>query len=260
MRIGVFDSGLGGLITLKGLVSLLPEYDYVYLGDVKYAPYGHKTKEEIIERTIKAVQFLFDQDCLMVILACNSSSVSSLEEVRSFFQDKYPDHRIFGAFGPMVKKIKGKIVGVLGAKRTIDSHVYKNTSLDLFPEVHVIERYAKNLATYIENGEVKEAQESVKKHIEDLREDGIDTLLLACTHYPILKSFIKEEFPTLYVLSPDKEIPEKLSQYLDSRTERASKLSKNSQQEFYLTEMNDLIPEKAKKWFGKEIEVKEVNI
>lgn len=260
MKIGVFDSGFGGLITLRAIAERLPQYDYVYLGDVAHGPYGNKTKQQIIDRTIKGVGFLFEQGCSLVVIACNSASAQALEEVRNFYSDTYPDRRIFGAVAPMLESIRGRVLGVLATQTTVDSHVYKNRCLDIHPDIHVVERAAPELATLIEEGKLEDAKRQIGEHVEVLRnEHHIDTLVLGCTHYPLLVDHIHSIDPTLWVISPDKILSKKLVEYLHSRPERVAELSADGQRSLFVTRRSSLISEKVKEWFDKA-EVQEVSI
>ena len=202
--IGVFDSGFGGLTILKNLQKVLPQYDYLYLGDNARAPYGSRSFETIFRYTLQAVRELFSRGCPLVILACNTASAKAL---RSIQQDvlpyEFPDKRVLGIVRPTAEEI-GKFshsghIGIFGTAGTVSSGSYLIEIKHFYPELQVTQHACPMWVPLVEYGERESegAKFFVKKDIDALlaEDPEIDTLLLACTHYPLLEGAIRAALP-----------------------------------------------------------------
>ncbi|MDE6010208.1 MAG: glutamate racemase, partial [Muribaculaceae bacterium] len=202
--IGIFDSGYGGLTILKEIRRRLPEYDYLYLGDNARAPYGTRSFDIVYEFTLQAVRHLFDAGCRLVILACNTASAKAL---RSIQQRQLPiidpSRRVLGVIIPTVEALGSMTrtghVGVVATPGTINSRSYSIETAKLFPDIMVTEVAAPMWVPLIENGEADSpgADYFVKKYCDRVLEEDpeIDTLLLGCTHYPLLLPKIRAYMP-----------------------------------------------------------------
>ncbi|HRD58822.1 MAG TPA: glutamate racemase, partial [Ferruginibacter sp.] len=202
--IGVFDSGYGGLTILKAIVNELPQYDYLYLGDNARAPYGPRSFEQVYEYTLQAVEWFFKQGCPLVILACNTASAKALRTIQQNNLEKLaPGKRVLGVIRPTSEVIgnfsKTGHIGVLGTKGTVLSESYLIEIEKFFPAIKVSQEACPMWVPLIENGEYQKpgADYFVKQHIENLlqKDDKIDTIVLACTHYPLLINKIKQFTP-----------------------------------------------------------------
>jgi len=202
--IGVFDSGYGGLTVLKSMVARLPQYDYVYLGDNARAPYGNRSFETVYHYTLQCVRWLFDQGCPLVILACNTASAKALRTIQ---QNDLPNiagsNRVLGVIRPTTEVIgnftrSGK-VGVLATRGTVLSGSYPIEIEKFFPDLAVYQQACPLWVPLIENNEHDKpgADYFVKEYLDQLQQQapGIDTVLLACTHYPLLKEKISRFLP-----------------------------------------------------------------
>ncbi len=238
MKIGFFDSGLGGLIALKAVAKALPQYDYEFYGDTANLPYGDKSEVEIFELTKAGIVHLFNRDCLLVIVACNTASAETLRRLQDgFLKDEYPTHRVLGVIIPTVEELVSvdiKHALLVATKRTVDSRKYE-VELDKLTKAPLITACATpELVPLIELGEHEAALRSLVSTIKARGE--VDGVILGCTHYSLLKDELRKEFPSLTVLSQDEIIPVKLADYLERHTEIKSKLTQGGTRNVYLTD------------------------
>jgi len=243
--IGVFDSGYGGLTVFKSIVKLLPQYDYVYLGDNSRAPYGNRSFKTIHEYTWECVQQMFELGCPLVILACNTASAKALRTIQQ--QDLQiidSAKRVLGVIRPTAEVIgnysQTKQIGVLGTKGTVQSGSYLLEIEKFFPDVKVYQQACPLWVPLIENGEYDKpgADYFVKQYLDRIlaQSPDIDTLLLACTHYPVLQEKIKAYLPqNIQVVSQGDIVAQSLVDYLQRHPEMEQRLTKNRQQHFCTT-------------------------
>jgi len=240
MNIGFFDSGLGGLLILKAVAKALPQYDYIYYGDTANVPFGDKTEAEIFTFTKNAVTELFKRDCLLVIVACNTSSAETLRKIQdTYLKEEYPDRRILGVIVPTVEEVieQGHRRAVLLAtKRTSESGKYERELKKLDETLELVTVATPELVPLIELHEDEAAIASAIKKIEAVAREG-DVVLLGCTHYVLLKAALREHFgSSLTIVSQDEVIPKKLSDYLLRHPEITSRLTSTGKREITLTE------------------------
>lgn len=231
MRIGVFDSGLGGLFLMKPVVELLPQYDYVYLGDTKNLPYGDKSQDEIYRLTKRAVEFLMARGCAIVLLFCNTASAMALRRLQQ------EGHRALGIIIPTVEEVRGNRIGVLATQGTTDSKKYEIEIKKLLPHARVTSQAAPKLVPMIESGELNILPYAriFNQYLEPLLVERIDTLILGCTHYVILKNLARQLVPGVRVIFQDELIADKVRAYLQKHPEIESKLSRNGGREYLVT-------------------------
>lgn len=238
MKIGFFDSGLGGLTVLKTVRGLLPQYDYLYYGDTANLPYGDKSRAEILEFTRKAIEYLFENDVLIVIVACNTASAEALRILQdTILTGKYAERKLLGVIIPTVEALvenNVKSALLIGTLRTIQSEKYAKEIDKLATRINLSSHATPHLVPYIETGNIEGAEEKVKSIIDSKRGE-MDTVVLGCTHYTVLKDFIRKEYPDLKVLSQDEIIPKKFLEYLERHIEIQTKLSQNRTLEIVLT-------------------------
>ncbi len=244
--IGVFDSGYGGLTIFRELRRLLPQYDYLYLGDNARAPYGSRSFEVIYRYTLEAVRELFSRGCPLVILACNTASAKALRTIQ---QKDLPGidatRRVLGVIRPTVE-ILDKVsesghIGVLGTPGTVASNSYVMETNKLFPEMHVTQQACPLWVPIVENSEAEGdgADYFVKKYIDALmsKDADIDTFVLACTHYPLLIDKIRQYAPEgIRILEQGQLVAESLKDYLRRHPEMDIRLSKGGKAEFLTSE------------------------
>lgn len=251
--IGVFDSGYGGLTILKEILKELPEYDYIYLGDNARAPYGNRSFGLVYDFTLQAVRHLFDSGCPLVILACNTASAKALRSIQQRDLPRIaPDRRVLGVIRPTVERL-GSItgtgnIGIFGTPGTILSESYNLEIAKLYPEFISVGHACPMWVPLVENGEAASegADFFVKKEIDALiaENEKIDTIILGCTHYPLLLDKIKKYTPEgVTLLSQGEIVADSLKDYLRRHPEIEGKLAREGQVKYQTTEQ----PEKFNK-------------
>ena len=237
MKIGFFDSGLGGLLVLKAVAKELSQYDYEYYGDTKHLPYGDRTEEEIYELTKIGVEHLFTKDCSLVVIACNTASAETLRRLQEeFLPLEYPDRKILGVIVPVIEDViesDCKRVLMFATQRTVSSGKY-HLELGKRNEFDVkIEAIATpELVPLLEDGNIAGAYAITEALIDDrlLQGVAVDGIILGCTHYTLLASKIRKRFGNgVTVFSQTESIPMKLRTYLESHPEIETLLSKEEQ-------------------------------
>jgi len=261
--IGVFDSGYGGLTVLRELVNTLPQYDYLYLGDNARSPYGTRSFETVYRYTLQCVKWLLEQGCPLVILACNTASAKALRSIQqNDLQKLNPDARVLGVIRPTTEIIgqytKTNHIGILATKGTVQSGSYLIEIEKFFPGIHIEQEACPIWVPLVENNEHETggADYFVEKHLRNImsRDEKIDTLLLACTHYPLLKKKIEKFIPeNIRVVSQGEIVAESLRDYLERHPEIRQRLSTGSQRVFYTTDAPEDFDSKASLFFGEEI-------
>ncbi len=256
MKIGVFDSGLGGLFTMKSVVKSLPEYDYVYLGDTKRLPYGSRSHETIYEFLKEGVDFLFSKNCALIIVACNTASAEALRTLQQeYLPKKYPNKKVLGMIVPIVEECaQYKTVGLIGTSATIASGAYQKESARQGAKTKIVGLPTPLLVPIIENGETKWITPVLKEYIKKFANKKIEALILGCTHYAIIKKEIASLVPKkVTIISQDEIIPKKTKNYLIRHPEIAIELSRGKTREFFVTDITPTFQKTAKKWFGKGV-------
>lgn len=261
--IGVFDSGYGGLTILKELVNALPQYDYLYLGDNARAPYGTRSFETVYQYTLEAVEWFFEQGCELVILACNTASAKALRTIQQKDLSSHgPSKRVLGVIRPTAEVIgrfsESGQLGVLATKGTVISESYILEIAHFFPEMSVFQQACPMWVPLIENGEHEGAGADyfVKDSLDQLlkQSPAIDTILLACTHYPLLIPKISAMLPNnIQLIAQGEIVAQSLVHYLERHPAKAEKCSKNGQIRFCTTDSAADFDEKGAIFFGKSL-------
>lgn len=259
--IGVFDSGFGGLNILKEIVRLLPQYDYLYLGDTARTPYGTRSQEVIYKFTEQSVDFLFKRGCQLIILACNTASSEALAKIQQDYLPKhYSNRRVLGVLIPAaeqaVQKTKNNRVGVIATSGAVDSRAFVKEIKKIKPAIQVFQNPAPLLVPLVEEGEHNSAMTdlALAKYLKPLLQKNIDTLVLGCTHYGILEKKIKQIVgPNVAVISEGKVVAKKLADYLSRHPAIEQQLSRNSHLEFLTTDLTDKFQKLGSQFFGSNI-------
>lgn len=261
--IGVFDSGYGGLTILKEIVKQLPEYDYLYLGDNARAPYGPRSFDTVYQYTLQCVEWFFQQGCELVILACNTASAKALRTIQQKDLPKIDAHkRVLGVIRPSTEIIGNYshtgAVGILGTTGTVLSDSYPIEIHQFFPDIAVFQQACPMWVPLIENREFDSegADYFVKKYLDELlaQSPKIDTILLACTHYPLLIDKIKQYLPAGITLVAQGEIVAKsLAQWLENHHDMENTISKSGYLQFFTTDSAADFDNHASLFFGKEV-------
>lgn len=261
--IGIFDSGYGGLTILSEIRKKIPDYDFLYLGDNARAPYGNRSFDIVYEYTLEAVKLLFSRGCHLVILACNTASAKALRTIQ---QQDLPfldsDKRVLGVIRPSTEEIgqltRSKHVGVLATEGTVQSKSYILELQKFAPEIVVNQHACPLWVPLIENN--KHFSEAGKKIIsEDVialltKDPKIDTIVLGCTHYPLVQEYLESIIsPEIKVVSQGEIVASKLEQYLLNHPELASKCSKKNQIHYLTTEDSKIFDENATRFLKSEV-------
>lgn len=266
--IGIFDSGYGGLTILKEIKSLLPQYDYLYLGDNARAPYGPRSFETVYQYTKECVEWLFAQDCELVILACNTASAKALRTIQqNDLKDALSNKRVLGVIRPTAEVIghytETKQVGVLGTTGTVKSASYLIEIGKHFPEITTWQQACPLWVPLVENNEYNNegGDYIIRKDIEKLlgQCDKIDTILLGCTHYPLLINTIKKYLPGgIKVISQGNIVAKSLQDYLLRHTDIEDRCSKNGIVELRTTDSPEDFDKHARAFYGEKIKSEHV--
>lgn len=268
--IGIFDSGYGGLTVLKEIVARLPQYDYLYLGDNARAPYGTRSFESIYQYTLECVKYLFGRSCPLVILACNTASAKALRNVQQIDLPVIgPKKRVLGIVRPTAEVIgkytKTGHVGILGTSGTVSSGSYVMEIKKTFPDLHVFQEACPMWVPVVENNEQESAgaEYFVKKHMDNIlcQSPEIDTILLGCTHYPLLLEQIKKFVPPrVTILTQGKIVAESLADYLNRHPEIEKQCARQGKHDFYTTDSTENFDAKATLFFGEEVRSKHLQL
>ncbi len=264
MKIGIFDSGLGGLVIGRTIIAALPDYDYLYLGDTLHVPYGKRSAETIFNLTKAAVEWLFAQECQLIIIACNTASATALRRLQQTYlpTSSYSDRRILGVVVPTLEQAidhGATKLGLIGTQHTIQSNVYGEELQKLNPAIEIVSQTTPLLVPLIENQGLKWVRPILEEYLVPLKKAGIENLILGCTHYPILKPFIHEIFGSDFpLLSQEEIIPPKLIDYLNRHPEYEHKLTKNAARQFYVTDLASHYHATASHLFDDEIVLEKV--
>ena len=268
--IGVFDSGYGGLTILDELTKLMPEYDFIYLGDNARAPYGTRSFDVIYQYTLQAVEKLFSMGCQLIILACNTASAKALRTIQQRDLPLIaPERRVLGVIRPCVEELgllsRTEHIGVLGTLGTVRSESYLMEIAKLHPNFTVSQESCPTWVPLVENREYDNegGRYFIKKHIESLlsKDEKIDSIILACTHYPILSEEIKSILPDHIQLIPQgKIVARSLKYYLNRHPEMDQVCSKAGEVKFYTTEFISDFEEKAGVFLKRKLKAEHITL
>lgn len=233
MRIGIFDSGLGGLLIAQSVRELMPEYDYVYFGDTLNVPYGNRSKQAVYAHTEKAIHYLMtEQKCTIVIIACNTATAHSARLLQRFYLPRaFPNNRVLGVIIPTLEKCierNDESIGMIATNSLIESAVYKEELFKLNPNINFHGHPAPLLVPMIENNGLEYIDYVLEDYLKPLIDNNINSLILGCTHYSIIKDKIHKKIgKDIQIISQDVIIPSKLHDYLNRRSEIRNTLTRH---------------------------------
>ncbi len=269
-KIGVFDSGYGGLTILKDIRKLLPEYDYLYLGDNARAPYGSRSFEVVYQFTLQAVKKLFELDCELIIIACNTASAKALRTIQQNDLPKIdPDRRVLGVIRPSAEQIgkftSSQFIGVLGTQGTVQSNSYLIEIHKHYPKIEIVQKACPLWVPLIENDKHYSAggQLIIEEDFKDLliKQPQIDTVLLACTHYPIIKEFLDQLGQgKIQIVAQGEIVARSLKDYLQRHFAMANKLTRGGSVQYMTTERAEDFNAFATRFIGTAIEAEHIQI
>ena len=268
--IGIFDSGYGGLTVLSAIKRVMPQYDYLYLGDNARAPYGGRSFETVYQFTREAVEWFFARGCHLVILACNTASAKALRTIQQRDLPLIdPQRRVLGVIRPTTERIADLTstshIGVLGTEGTIQSHSYQMEICKLHPQFTVSGEACPMWVPLVENREHDKpgADYFVRQHLERLmaRDPLIDTLILGCTHYPLLLEKIQQYLPTgMKFVTQGNYVADSLNDYLVRHPEMDAKCTKGSSVNYYTTDTPEKFSQLASLFLQEEVDAKQIKL
>lgn len=268
--IGIFDSGYGGLTVFRSIAEKLPDYNYIYLGDNARSPYGDHSYETVYQYTLECVEWLFAQGCPLVILACNTASAKALRSIQQkVLPVKYPGFRVLGVIRPTAEVIgdltASNTIGVMGTRGTVNSESYPIEIHHFYPEMEVIQQSCPLWVPLIENNEHINAGADyfVEKYINELlaKSSDIDTILLACTHYPLLIPKMAAILPEGFKLVAQGEIvAASLVTYLNNHPEMETRLGKEGEMQFFTSGDDQVFNKNASIFFDKNIVSRQIRL
>lgn len=268
--IGIFDSGYGGLTILRDIQQRMPDRDFIYLGDNARAPYGSRSFDVVYTFTLQCVQRLFEMGCHLVILACNTASAKALRNIQQNDLPRLdPERRVLGIIRPTVEQVgltsQTRHIGLVGTTGTVQSESYPLEFKKLYPDITVTDKACPMWVPLVENNEYNGdgADFFVKKYIDELikKDEQIDTLILGCTHYPLLIDKIKKYLPErVRIVSQGELIAESLENYLSRHKNIDAKCTRNGVTKYYTTESVEKFNEAASIFLNKKVEAQHLEV
>jgi glutamate racemase len=268
--IGIFDSGYGGLTILRDIQQRMPDRDFIYLGDNARAPYGSRSFDVVYTFTLQCVQRLFEMGCHLVILACNTASAKALRNIQQNDLPRLdPERRVLGIIRPTVEQVgltsQTRHIGLVGTTGTVQSKSYPLEFKKLYPDITVTDKACPMWVPLVENNEYNGdgADFFVKKYIDELikKDEQIDTLILGCTHYPLLIEKIKKYLPErVRIVSQGELIAESLENYLSRHENIDTKCTRNGVTKYYTTESVEKFNEAASIFLNKKVEAQHLEV
>ena len=259
--IGIFDSGAGGLTVASAVKNLLPEEKIIYFGDTAHLPYGDKSREAIQEYSIKISDFLIEKACKVILIACNTASAAAFDVVKNHVGKKAIVMNVIDPATKFIASSKYKKVGIIGTKGTISSKSYPSKIAKLNPQKNVVSLATPLLAPMIEEGFIYDdiSNAIVKKYLSEPILDDIDALILACTHYPIIKNQIRKfyNFKTK-IIDSSQVVAQNLKKILTKNNLRNTQ--ENPEHEFYISDYSSFFKETAEIFFDDEVNLQKIKL
>jgi len=260
--IGIFDSGVGGMTVASAIEKLLPDFRVVYFGDLARTPYGSKSPETIAEYSRQNTQFLLSQGAKIVIIACNSASSVASDLLRQEFPVP-----IFEVISPAVDRVVAATrtgrIGVIGTRATIKSGIYEKKLKDVDSSFQVFSQPCPLLVPLVEEGWLnkRETKMIVRNYLQPFKREQIDTFVLGCTHYPLLKELIQPRIGKhVKVIDSSEEVAQKLKKFLEAEPEISASLSRGGENLYYVSDLTDAAKDIARSIFGRPIQLNKVTI
>ncbi|MCS7199603.1 MAG: glutamate racemase [Caldimicrobium sp.] len=238
--IGVFDSGLGGLTVVKELLERIPQFKILYFGDTARTPYGTKSAETVTRYAIENTNFLLEKGAKIIVVACHTVSSTAIPELKKHFKGIPFFEVVTPSFKKALRLTKNKKIGLIGTRTTVESGIYQRLFMEADLQIKLYTNPAPLLVPLIEEGWLKkpETRSIVKKYLIPLKLRGIDTLILACTHYPILKNIIAEKAgKRVKLVDPSEEVAEEVANYIASNTDLKKHLEPDGEPEIWVSDL-----------------------
>ncbi len=238
--IGIFDSGIGGLTVVRAIQEHLPEYDIIYFGDTARTPYGNKSPRTVIEYAIQNTEFLLDKGASIIVMACNTASSVANDEVAARF-----DAPLFEVISPAVElavdRSRKSRIGVIGTRATVKSGVYEKKILEICPGAKIYSASCPLLVPLVEEGWISRPVTSmiVKKYLHPLKVRQIDTLILGCTHYPLLEKIVQRKIGKRVNIIDSSGVALKIKEYFQNHPDVERKMKKNGRSKLFVSDVTE---------------------
>ncbi len=260
--IGIFDSGIGGLTVVRAIMDKLPDYDIVYFGDTARTPYGNKSGRTVVNYSLQNTEFLLDQGANLIVMACNTASSVATETVQARFN--LPIYEVITpAVNQSLKMSKKMAIGIIGTRATISSGVYEEKIHEKVPDARVYSVSCPLLVPLVEEGWLKkpETRMIVKKYLHPLKVRQIDTLILGCTHYPLLKPIIAHKIgKRVSIIDSSMALAEEINHFLAENPQIDQGLSKNGKADFFVSDVTPQFEKTARSVIKQHITLKHVSL
>ena len=261
--LGFFDSGFGGLSVVREIRKALPNHSFVYLGDNARTPYGSRHPDVIHRYTLEGVAELFNRGAELIVIVCNTSSSVALRKIQQDYLPKHhPERRVLGIVIPTAEEVSSlsftKVIGILATEATVSSRAYVQEIFKIDPTVQVHQQACPLLVPIIESGELQNAVAPARQYVASLlkQHEGIDTILLGCTHYALIETILREAIPSgIRVVSQGEIVAAKLVDYLRRHPEMDGRLQRSGSRHFLSTECSPRIQRLASQFFGEPITI-----
>ncbi len=264
MKLGIFDSGLGGLVIAKSIRSCMPDIDLIYFGDTLHIPYGNKSSDAIYEYSKRSIDFLFEQGCALIIVACNTVSANALRRLQQEYLPNsiYRDRRILGVVVPTLECAieRGyKNLALIATNYTVQSNIFEHELQKLNSEIKITQKNTPLLVPLIENDGEQWIMPVLQHYLGPILQESPEVLILGCTHYPFLKRHIQNIVgEPVDILSQDEIIPEKLCDYLQRHPEISKNITRNTNTKFLASDITQSYIAVANKIYNEKITVEHV--
>lgn len=268
--IGIFDSGIGGLTVLREIKNVLPQYDYLYLGDNARTPYGNRSFDTVYAYTKECVRWMMQQGCPLIVLACNTASAKALRTIQQKDLPQWnPSQRVLGVIRPTAEVIgnysQSGSIGILATRGTVQSESYLIEIGKFFADLKITQQACPLWVPIIENNESDSegAFYFIQKDVNELleKDKNIDTILLGCTHYPLIKNILKKIVsPQIKIIGQGEIVADSLNDYLKRHPEIESKCSKENKIDFYTTDNTTDFDNHSQLFFGEIVQSRHVNL
>ncbi|MDF2954253.1 MAG: Glutamate racemase [Thermodesulfobacterium sp.] len=261
--IGVFDSGLGGLTVVKEILNKLPQYKIIYFGDTARTPYGTKSAETVNRYSIENTEFLLEKGAKIIVVACHTASSVSIPTLKKTFPEIPFFEVVTPSFKQALRLTKNKKIGLIGTRTTVESGIYNLLFSQADPNIKLYANPTPLLVPLIEEGWLKkpETRRIIKKYLIPLKMKGIDTLILGCTHYPLIKKVIQEKAgKRVKLVDPSEEIALEIKNFLKNNPELAKNLEPDGEPEIFVSDITPNFEKIAQLFLGRKIKLKKINL
>ncbi len=261
--IGLFDSGIGGLTVAKAIMDMMPDYDLIYFGDTARTPYGNKSPETVVKYALQNTRFLLDKGATIIVIACNTASSTAIDAITAKFKGLPVFEVITPAVEDAIAATRNNRIGVIGTRATIASGIYEKKIKEQAPDAKVFSAACPLLVPLVEEDWIRkpETRMIVKKYLLPLKTRQVDTLILGCTHYPVLSDIIQAKIgKRVAVIDSSKSTAARLKKAIEEDPDLTARLTKNKSARFYVSDITPQFEKTAQKIIKKRLKLSEARI